>query len=238
MTDRPTISPPPRDGAAAHERNGPRIFYLDPLQAGPLDMWEPRLARCAELGFDHVMTAPVFAPGAEGNLFHPADFTHLHAALAWQQDADAGLRHLAAICARHGVRLLLDVVLDRVAAGSLLARADAFAPPERPNVVDPRARPHDPGAAEARAGTDAEIEALGAFWAGHLTRWHAAGIAGFRLLGLDRLPEPALHRVIRRLREGNAGPLLLGWTPGLSWAALPALTDSGLDYTFSSLPWW
>ncbi|MBV9812780.1 MAG: hypothetical protein JO326_08510, partial [Acetobacteraceae bacterium] len=36
-----------------------RIYYLDPLLAGPLCGWTAHLERAAELGFSHVLTSPL-----------------------------------------------------------------------------------------------------------------------------------------------------------------------------------
>ena len=93
------------------EAGTPRIYYLHPLLAGPIGQWEAHLERAVGLGFDAVLTAPPFA--AE-DLFLPEDFHRLHPTLGWEGDAASGLGHLAGRCAAHGLRLLLDVVVDRV----------------------------------------------------------------------------------------------------------------------------
>ena len=58
----------------------PRIYYLHPLLAGALTEWGTHLDRCAELGFDHVLVAPIFAPGRVGDIFLTGDTTRPHTA--------------------------------------------------------------------------------------------------------------------------------------------------------------
>ena len=68
--------------------------------------------------------------------------------------------------------------------------------------------------------------------------WVEAGVAGFRVLRLGHLPSAALRRTLEGLRRHASESLLLGWTPGLPLDHLPELEGIGLDFVFSSLPWW
>ena len=97
----------------------PRIYYASPLLPGGLRRdWPALLDHVAWLGFDHLLIAPPFAPGRTGDLFLPSDFARLHPCLAWEGDAQSGLRWLAQECEARRLKLLLDVVPDRVAASS------------------------------------------------------------------------------------------------------------------------
>ncbi|CAH2605007.1 Alpha-1,4-glucan:maltose-1-phosphate maltosyltransferase [Rhodovastum atsumiense] len=210
----------------------PRIYYLHPLQAGPLDGWALHLDRAAALGFTHVLTAPVFAAD---DIFLPEDFSRLHPALRWPGDAVDGLRRIAALCRERKLQLLMDVVADRVGMRSPLVRerADLFTPPDPDVALDPR-RDATPA---ARAHAEAENALLAAFWAGMMNGWREAGVAGYRLLALGRLHPMTLRALIAAARHD--GPcLFLGWTPELTLPQLRALAGTGLDFSFSSLPYW
>ncbi len=153
--------------------------------------------------------------------------------------AREGLQRLAARARAAGVTPLLDLAADRVAAaGALAAGAPGlFAPPDPHQVLDPR-RPIETGrAALARVADPETGAALGAWWGERLAAWRDAGFAGVRLLGLARLPGPALGPMLGALRAAAHDAILLGWTPGTDWAALPGLKGR-LDGVFPSLPWW
>ena len=94
----------------------PRIYYLHPLLAGPLQTWPQHFERCAHLGFDHVLVAPPFLPARDGNIFAVADFDSCHPILKWEGAADAALATVARQCRDQGLALLLDLVLDKMAS--------------------------------------------------------------------------------------------------------------------------
>src|SRR5471032_413281 len=96
----------------------PRIYYLDAHIAASLSMWAPDLARARTLGFDHLCLPPVFAPGSSGDLFLAGDAERPASFLGEASSVDAAVARLSALCRDHELSLLLDVVLDRVAAGS------------------------------------------------------------------------------------------------------------------------
>ena len=208
-----------------------RIYYVDPLTLGPIDGWDGALAHAASLGFTHVLTAPLFAGPT---VMLPEDFAVAHPALATTLDAPSAIRRIAEICRSHGLSLMLDVVPDRVAVGGRIAaeNPDLFrSAPQHQLGVDPRM--FGPDADAATACFDTSSEALALWWAGHCASWTELGVAGFRLTSLVGVP-PAF---VRELASHKLG-LLLGWTPGMPQQDIRALAGCGLDFVFSSLPWW
>ncbi|HTI03002.1 MAG TPA: maltotransferase domain-containing protein, partial [Acidisoma sp.] len=211
----------------------PRIYMVNPLLAGPIGQWGVLFDRIAGLGFTHVLTAPLFAGPS---LSLPADFGHLQEALGWHRTADEALEHLAEAAHSRGLGFLLDLSPGAVAAnGAILQQAPAlFRPNPAGQSLDPRG--YGAEADAAAANWTQAAGALGQFWAEWLGRWQALGVDGFRidLLGVADETRPAFLRDMRAATDG----LLLGWTPGLSRQALTALAGTGLDFVFSSLPWW
>ncbi len=222
--------------AEAGEPTAPSIYYVSPLLAGPLDRWPHLLDHAARLGFDHVLIAPPFVPGRTGNLFLPADFTRLHPALAWESGADAAIERLARQAAERDLKLLLDVVPDRLAAGSAAAReaGGLFSGPADLAALDPR---HGQGGSEA-ARAHAEDPALVEWWAGRLAGWAQRGVGGFRLLHLAGLPSAFVGGLIGAVRGRAPGTMFVGWTAGASAETMEALAGARLDLVSSSLPWW
>ncbi|WP_284945523.1 maltotransferase domain-containing protein [Acidisoma cladoniae] len=211
----------------------PRIYAVHPLLAGPLKTWGPWLDRAAALGFTHILTAPVFAGPS---VLLPADFDRPHPALGWDGPATEALHFLAGACRARGLTPLMEVGLSAVASGGRIAQQNGslFRASESERSLDPRRYGAEADAALAR--WDDGAEALAGFWSHQISAWDNAGIAGYSL-DLTGIPPAMLAPLIGRLRSETPSHLL-GWTPGLPREALSALKGTGLDYVFSSLPWW
>jgi starch synthase (maltosyl-transferring) len=236
MTIQTSVATAKSDFLATAESPGmpnPRLYYVHPLLAGPLDRWGPVLDRAAALGFTHILTAPIF--GGPSVLL-AADFDRAHPALGWGGPVAGALQFYARACLERGLTPLLDVQPSRVAAGGAIAHGNSalFRASGAGGSLDPR---HYGAEAEAAyADWDHAAEGLGGFWSAQLAAWQTAGIAGFRL-DLAAIPQGVLAGFVGRLRQ-DSRPALFGWTPGLPREALAALAGSGLDFVFSSLPWW
>jgi starch synthase (maltosyl-transferring) len=210
----------------------PRVYYLNPLLAGPLADWAPCLDRARDLGFSHVLSAPLFAGPS---LFLPTDFARPHPALQSSGDAAGALAAFAQACRSRDLVPLLDLLPTRLAAqGVAEAHNDIFYAPPSGSGLDPRALGPESDAAVLRGEADAE--AVGAFWYAQAQSWRRAGIAGFRI-ALKGLPTHQARALIAALRK-DKDALLLGWTPGLSREERAGLIGTGIDFVFASLPWW
>jgi starch synthase (maltosyl-transferring) len=215
----------------------PRIYYVHPLLLGHPDTWNEVFDHAAELGFDTILMAPPFEPGHGGSVFLPQDMTRLHPALG-HADATEGLARLAESARSRNLALAMDVVIDRVAAGSGFARELGLSPAHS-DMLDPRQDPADREAViipfdSENVGDHPFIAML----SDRLRALTGAGITGFRCLHWDRVPPAALERLIASVR-GNASEIrFLAWTPGAASGARRALRGTGFDGTFSSLRWW
>jgi starch synthase (maltosyl-transferring) len=207
-------------GGRANAQGHPRLYYVHPLLCGPPDAWRAHLARAAEMGFDRVLTAPLFAPAENGSVFAPADLDTVHPVLGTRRSALEVMAALVAECRRHGLALLMDFPA-RVLTPAAESSATEAAP-------DPRRLPEraDAPADGARSG---DVDA----WCRTLRSWSGAGLAGLRCLE----PQRVAMGVWRRLAEA-AGMPLFAWTPGLARHELAALDGSAFERTFSSFAWW
>jgi starch synthase (maltosyl-transferring) len=220
----------------------PKIYYLHPLLAGPLADWKPHIARARGMGFTHLATAPLFAPGGTGDIFLTADHEAVHPALGVDAPADEAIADLAQTCARHELRLILDIVVDRVANEGSLANSPRpwfrSARLVEDPAPDPRATPAPANAVYARFDDPAAAEELTAWWIERLVRLARAGVAGFRCDAPHRLGAATWRSIIDGVRKQANAARFLAWTPGLRWPQIAALEGAGFDGVFSSAAWW
>src|SRR5690348_8008476 len=217
-----------------------RIYYFDPLLAGPHRSWSVHLTRCRELGFTHLLSAPLFDPGQSGDLFLSSDHERLNPAIAPDTDVDSFVTEFARACQDHDLILLLDVVVGRVATDSAIARSNPewFRHDSAGARVDPRDLRRHSDAALARLDDAATGQQIAAWWIERLIRLTLAGAAGFRCEDPGALPANLWRHLIGGVRQSVPDCRFLAWTPGLPWQTIAALADAGFDAAFSSVPWW
>ena len=212
-----------------------KIYYLDSRLAGPVADWRPHLGRAQALGFDHLCIPPVFAPGPTGNVFLAADAEQAAPGFGKAVPVDKAVAVIVQMCREFGLTLLLDIVLDRVAADSAFARAlpTRSASLDR-DVVDPRLPSDLAHAASFSFDDAANRDVLATFWTARLRRLADAGAGGFRLIGFQQLPAD----LFADLRRKVASAAFLAWTPGIARDRLIGWAGLGLDGVFASTCWW
>ncbi len=219
----------------------PKIYYLHPLMIGPPCRWSIHLERCRGMGFDHIATPPLFAPGPSGDLFLPGDIEAAHPILN-AETADDAIRGVAEACGSHGLGLILDVVLDRAHVDGAMAKSHpgmfslAHAGGER--LPDPRSARPQPDAVHARFDEPDVAEQLVALWIDRLRRLLNAGVTGFRFHNPQCVSSRLWRAVNGELRSTLPGVLSLAWTLGLSWSQMETLAAADFAGVFSSLAWW
>ena len=93
----------------------PRIYYVHPLLLKGYEAWGEVFAHAKALGFDTVLTAPLFERGSKTSIFVSRRFDRLDADLGLGEEVDDGLSRLSKMAAEQGLRLMLDLVIDRIA---------------------------------------------------------------------------------------------------------------------------
>jgi starch synthase (maltosyl-transferring) len=219
----------------------PRIAYLNPLVIGPLSAWPAWLDRAAALGFDHVLSAPPFMPGAAGNILVSADLGRLHPVFETDRPAPEVLAELAGLARERGLTLLLDLMIEAVAADGELYRQHGnwFHPFDTAQArLDPRRAPRESEIAFANFGDPEAAAHLTEWWSAQLTTLADAGVGGFRCLAPHGVPSHVWRRLAGTVRERHPETRTLAWTPGLSRDEVTSLADGGFSAVFSSLRWW
>jgi starch synthase (maltosyl-transferring) len=219
----------------------PKIYYVHPAIVGPLEAWSGELQRCREMGFDYVATAPIFAPGEAGDIFLTGDFERLHPIFGSDIGVDDVVAKLANKCRQNELKLIIDIVLDRVDPNGPLALSQSRLFVARRHgewPADPRSGERQSEAANARFGSAQAEQELIILWSERLGRLLDAGAAGFRFLNPHYVPSHLWHATLVGLRDRSPGFIALAWTPGLKWSQIDALGGAGFDGVFSSVAWW
>lgn len=208
---------------SAHK--GPsRIYYVHPLALHGLDQWREIFAHAAELGFDTVLSAPLSQRAQSGSVFVSSDLDAADGLLGLPTDLKQAVSELTSMARAEGLRFMMDIVPDRIAA--------PFS--EAAPVSDPRLSPLTAGGQSISSlAADAQEQ--------HIRRWEdrigalvESGISGFRCLGLNRLP----LSVWNRLTVAGENADFLAWTPGTDFALRQQLADEKFAGCFSSFAWW
>ncbi len=227
-----TPSPTPKP-AAPLSGKASRIYYVHPLEVKGMEGWKAIFSHAKNLGFDTVLSAPLAQRAAGASIFVTADFERLDPVLGLGEDVAAGLGMLVESAREHGLALMLDLVVDREA---MPMQDDQAA------LADPRIHPLVANSRPIIIDDSQMLE-------DHLARWNtrigamlAAGISGFRCLGIDRLPVEAWSRLITTARTQHPDAIFLAWTPGTGFEFRRSLAElgaeRGFDGCFSSLAWW
>lgn len=194
-----------------------RIYYARPQPPGEstagddhnTQEWEALCGRADDLGFDTLLTPQL----------EPADSA-------------------AAICRRHKLGYMMDIVLDRTHVGDPLAREHAdWYDEAHADTLDPR-RGTDKRVLHIRRVDGCAPAALLEYWAERLLKWANAGVAGFRCRYPDSLTGGEWRALIAHVHAHQPDCGFLAWTPGLSPDQLRRLSGAGFEGTFLSLPWW
>ncbi len=210
-------------------QEAPRLYHVHPLLIGPPDAWAPVLDHAAGLGFGAILSAPPFDAGPCGNLYLTHDPDRLDPRLGGGWAADA-FERIAADAEARGLGVMIDVAPAMAAAGGSLAEGSTL-DLERA-ALDPRVPPAERGAIAIASSRIVDL------WSGRLADLAARGVAGFRCLGIDRVPREVWRDLIAAVRARAPETRFLAWTPGLGFEHRLAIAECGFDFVFSSLAWW
>ena len=210
------------------ERRGTmrRLYYVNPLLVSGREAWAEVFAHARDLGFDSILSAPLFARGDNTSVFVARSFDAIDPIHNLGSDVGAAMASLADAAREMGLDFLLDLVIDRMAGeGHGLA-------------ADPRISPQDAGSRRIDFSDGEESERQVEAWRRRIATLVEAGVGGFRCLGVDRIQAAVWKQLVDAARVAAPSTAFLAWTPGSGFDTRRALRETGIDGTFSSLAWW
>jgi starch synthase (maltosyl-transferring) len=228
---------------------GLRIYNLLPTLAGPVERWAEALPRIAGMSFNAVYLNPFHYPGFSGSIYAVKDYYRLNPQLRGKSRAsdDELLRGFTAAAAEHGIRVIMDLVVNHTAKDSPLTA-------ERPHwfAREPDGRLHSPFATDPADpsqktvwGDLAEIDysrpqrdEIVAYFERLVRHYVGLGFAGFRCDAAYKVPAPVWRRLIGAAKSARPDVLFLAETLGAPVEDVLALDGAGFDYLFNSVKWW
>jgi starch synthase (maltosyl-transferring) len=230
--------------------SGPRIYNLFPPLVGPIEAWSRHLPRIAAMGFDWVFVNPFHLPGMSGSLYSIRDYYRLNPLFDDGSPAEAD-RRLAAFTAeaeRHGLAVMMDLVINHTAIDHpwVTERASWYVRGDDGRVRSPFAVDPDDPAKVTVWGDLAEIDyvarperdAIVEEWRRLVHHYASLGFAGFRCDAAYKVPAAVWAAVAAAAREVRPGAVLAAETLGCRPDEVTALAGGGFDYLFNSSRWW
>jgi starch synthase (maltosyl-transferring) len=228
------------------------IYNLFPLLAGPVDQWEPHLARAARMGFDWVFVNPIQALGRSGSLYSIADYFAINEALLNPEsklDADDQVRAMAQTAKQQGLSLMIDLVINHCAEDSELLKshpdwfvrehgriAHPFCIEDNGNKVVWRDLAQFDHQSALRDADDPK--GLLAYCVGMVEHLIGLGFRGFRCDAAYQLPTNFWRRIIEPIRAKYPDTVFAAETLGCSPQQTRDTASAGFDAIFNSAKWW
>ena len=228
---------------------GLRIYNLFPTLAGTVQDWLGHLPRIAGMGFNAVYLNPFHYPGFSGSLYAVKDYYRLNPRFCSVApgDDDTSLRAFTDSARAHGLRVIMDLVVNHTSKDSELVKQhpDWFTRDAKGELVSPRAI--DP--ADARRKTEwgdlAELDyrppqqsQILDYFQRLVRHYIALGFGGFRCDAAYQVPAEVWRGLIGVAKAASQDITFCAETLGAPKGAVLDLADAGFDYLFNSVKWW
>jgi starch synthase (maltosyl-transferring) len=228
---------------------GLRIYNLFPTLAGTIRNWIMHLPRIAGMGFNAVYINPFHYPGFSGSLYAVKDYYRLNPRFRGGEaaDDDALLAGFTAAAHTHGLRVIMDLVVNHTSKDSELvaSRPYWFARDSHGDLVSPYAI--DPTDARRKTvwGDLAELDyqtpqqdQIIAYFQELVRHYIGLGFNGFRCDVAYKVPAKVWSGLTDAAKTAAPNAIFCAETVGAPYDAVLALGEAGFDYLFNSVKWW
>ncbi|RPI08395.1 MAG: alpha-amylase [Zetaproteobacteria bacterium] len=227
-------------------QQGPRIYNLFPLLAGPLPGWRPHLERAAAMGFTWIFTNAFHQAGYSGSLYSVKDYYTIDARLldggAPPFEQLAGMLRAAS---ELGFSVMMDLVVNHTAFDSPLIREhpEWFQRNDKGGIVHPGAKDGKRRVvwrdlAEVDNAGSPDREALWAYWRRLALHYASLGFRGFRCDAAYQVPDALWRDLIGAVKAAYPDAMFLAETLGCTPEQTLDTARAGFDFILNSSKWW
>ncbi len=226
---------------------GPRIYNLFPRLCGPIPRWHAHLPRIQRMGFDWVFVNPIHATGASRSIYSIKDSSAYDEQLVSDgTDGDAALQAFCQAADEHGIRVMLDLVINHTATDSVLVKQhpDWYRRNRDGNLVLAGCEQQDgttvqwDDLAELDYDDARARDQLIEHWIDFIERFAGLGVRGFRCDAAYQVPTQVWSRIIASAQRPERPLTFCAETLGCSLEQVEALAPAGFDFLFNSSKWW
>lgn len=201
------------------------------------------------MGFDWIYLNPIHYPGFSGSLYAVKDPFRLNDLFrAGEGDESEQLQGFFEESGRHGLKVMLDLVVNHTAKDSALVsqHPDWYRRENDGTLYSPRAiDPEDPSnvtiwgdLAELDYDNPTARDGLIRYFADWVKQQVAMGVKGFRCDAAYLVPAGVWRALIEAARSEDPDCKFFAETLGCTTEQVEALADAGFDYIFNSSKWW
>jgi starch synthase (maltosyl-transferring) len=225
---------------------GPRIYNLFPLLAGPLPRWTPHLRRARGMEFNWILVNAFHQAGYSGSLYSVKDYYAVDGRLLeGDRPPTEQLRGMLAEAEGLGMAVMMDLVINHTAFDSpLVARhphwfvRDADGRIVHPGATDGQERVVWRDLAQVDNAASPDREALWAYWRDLALHYAGMGFRGFRCDAAYQVPPDLWRHLIRRVKAEHPDVRFFAETLGCTPEETLDTAAAGFDFIFNSSKWW
>ncbi len=225
---------------------GPRIYNLFPLLAGPLPGWASHLARARAMEYNWIFVNAFHQAGLSGSLYAVKDYYAIDRRLLAGNAAPLDqLRGMLAEAARLGLAVMMDLIVNHVAIDSPLTQdhPDWFRRDQGGGLVHPGAEDGERQVvwgdlAQVDNARSADRAALWAYWRDLALHYAGLGFRGFRCDAAYQVPAALWRYLIEAVKAKYPGVVFCAETLGCMPQQTLATASAGFDFIFNSSKWW
>ena len=226
---------------------GPRIYNLFPLLAGPLPRWGTHIERARQMDFNWLFINPIQQSGFSRSLYSIKDYYAIDSRMLEPAGGppEEQVRAMVGKVRGAGMGLMMDLVINHTALDSPLVR-------EHPEWYrrGPDGRPAHPGTQdgdrwvtwgdlyEIDNAASPDRERLWQHWIDLAKMYAAAGFNGFRCDAAYKVPDELWRRLIGEVKQSAPGAMFFAESLGCPFEDTLKLGRAGFDFIFNSSKWW
>jgi starch synthase (maltosyl-transferring) len=219
---------------------GPRIYNLFPLLAGPLPRWRPHLERARAMGFTWLFVNPFHQSGYSGSLYSVRDHYTIDPRLLERGLPPLDqLRGMLEEASRLGLAVMMDLVINHAAFDSPLVREhpewfrrDGDGRPVHPGAKDGDKRVVWEDLAEVANAGSSDRAGLWAYWRELALYYAGLGFQGFRCDAAYQVPPDLWRELIGAVKARHPEAVFFAETLGCTPQETLATAAAGFDFIF------